>query len=62
MAKETFVFARTRDLERGVGVGGGGGGRLSTVFPLIFHGNPASRTFVVAVSRSNIVFLSFFFQ
>ena len=46
-------------------MGGGGvgvwGATLSTVFLLIFHENPATRTFVVAISLISF-FLSFFFQ
>ena len=46
-------------------MGGGGvgvwGATLSTVFLLIFHENPATRTFVVAISLISF-FLSFFFN
>ena len=53
------LFMLSREVE---GELGGGGGRLSTVFPLIFHENPASRTFVVAISRISFFgFLSSFF-
>ena len=52
------LFMLSREVE-----GEGGGGRLSTVFPLICHENPASRTFVVAISRTSFFgFLSFFFS
>ena len=54
--KRKHLFMLSREVE-------GDGGRLSTVFPLICHENPASRTFVVAISRISFFgFLSFFFN